>query len=427
MAARRFSFTQKSIDRIPLPGSGVTKVYDTSVPQLCAFIAPSGRVTFYYYGWSSAHGKPKRVKLGVYRTRAGADVGMGIPAARDKARRCLGDYANDKDPAAERSAGRAASRKGETVAEVWKAFIAAPSLHTKRPRSAKTVRDYENRYDKYLSAWGDRPLAGIEPQHVKALHARITKASHPTTANRVVAYFSAMCEFAKREKTISENPAADIDHNPEEQNTRYLTSDEAQRFMRSFKEAYKQASSSKRYGGRPDERRITVLDLIAFALYTGQRRSNVQALRWADVDLDRGTMTIAAGDFKTKREHVASLPPEAIEILNRRKDNGSEFVFNSTRSKTGHIVEPKTTLNAIIKAAGIDHLRFHDLRHTAATWMVNSGVDLFAVGRQLGHKNIQTTQRYAHLDIRTSAAGIAKGAAALAGSASQSVDEDQDK
>lgn len=409
----RLNFTQNAIDSITLPESGRVTIYDSRVPQLCAWIASTGRVTFYYYAWDSNTGKPKRMKLGVYRKESGDSVEMSINAARTKAKGVAGEYAKGNDPAAERAAERSADHHGETVGQVWEQFIAAPSLRTKRPRSAKTIRDYKNRYDLYLSKWAKRKLADIQTDDIAALHRQVSNKAGKVTANRAVSYFAALCKYAVHHGIIKSNPADSVERNPEETRTRYLNEDEAKKFMQAVRGEYVKARESKQYGGKPDVHRIAVLDLIMFSLYTGQRRGNVQSLKWSGVSLKHKTMTIDADDFKTKREHVANLPPQAVEILKRRKGNGSPYVFNSNRSRTGHVVEPKTAMRDIIKAANIEHLKFHDLRHTAATWMVNSGVDLYVVSKQLGHASLSTTERYAHLDIKKHAYETAKGAAAF--------------
>ncbi len=409
----RFNFSQQAIDNIPLPESGRVSAYDSRVPQLCAWIASTGRITFYYYAWDANTGKPKRVKLGVFRKQAGGSVEMSINAARTKAKDIAGEYAKGNDPAAERAARRAADQHGETVGQLWPKFLQAPSLRTKRPRSAKTISDYKSRYNLYLAKWAKRRIADITTEDLAALHRLVTGKAGEVTANRVVSYFGALCQYAVHHGVMASNPADAVQRNHEETRTRYLTDDEAKKFMKAVKAEYAKARQSKQYGGNPDTHRLAVLDVIMFSLYTGQRRGNVQSLKWSAVDLRRKTMTIRADEFKTKREHVANLPPQAVDILKNRKGNGSDYVFNSNRSKTGHVVEPKTAMRDIIKAAGIEHMTFHDLRHTAATWMVNSGADLYVVSKQLGHQSMSTTERYSHLDITKHAEATAKGAAAF--------------
>lgn len=410
----RINFTQATLDGITPPAKGQAVVYDSKVQWLCAWISPVGRITFYSYQWSSDHGKPIRRKLGVFRKRAGDAVGMSIAQARDLAKQDAADVAGGKDTAADKAAERQARKIGETVGQVFESFMAEPSARTRRPRSASTVRDYRGRYDLHLSKLANKRLAEIKPEQVQKLHRELTDSAGPYTANRVAAIFAAMCDFAKRKGIIERNPAEGIEKNAETPRERYITEGEAGRFWSALQAEYAKAASAQRYGGNPDHHRIAVLDAITFALFTGQRRGNIESLRWDSVDLKNKTMTITREQFKGKRPHVANLPAEAVEILQRRKGNGSEFVFNSNASASGHITEPKTAMADIIKAAGIDHVRFHDLRHTFAAWQVTAGTDLYLIGKQLGHRSMTTTQRYAHLDVTKHADKIAAGASAFA-------------
>lgn len=420
------NLTQQAIDRITPPANGVTTVYDSRVQSLCVWVSPAGRVTWYAYNWSSEHSKPIRKRLGVYRKRTGDAVGMSIAKARELAKAEAAKVAEGKDTAAEKAEQRKARKVGETVEQVWESFLAAPSRQTGRKLSQASLVDYRNRYKLYLSKWGNRKLADITPEQVQRLHRELTDAGKATTANRVCRYFSSMCNYAKRQGIIDRNPATDLARNPENNNVRYLTDAEAKRFWSAVRDEYAEAKSCKQYGGNPDEHRIAVLDLICFALFTGQRRGNIQRLKWSDVDLRAATMRVSSADFKGKRDHVAVLVPQAVEVLKRRKGNGSPYVFNSNRSQTGHVVEPKATLQAIVKRAGIKNLRFHDLRHSAAAWFINNGADLHTVGKQLGHRSVKTTEIYGHLTTTTIADKLAPGAQALADTGEQEDDATKD-
>jgi integrase len=144
-------------------------------------------------------------------------------------------------------------------------------------------------------------------------------------------------------------------------------------------------------------------------IYTGQRRSNVAGMRWADVDLERGTWTISAGDFKTGVVHAVPLIPAAVEVLEQR--TRGEWVFPAD-SKKGHLVEPHfwaVELRAKMKELGVDKSwTIHDLRRTTAATLNAAGVPLPTIAKVLGHANVNTTPIYAR-------AGLAEARAALAG------------
>jgi integrase len=80
------------------------------------------------------------------------------------------------------------------------------------------------------------------------------------------------------------------------------------------------------------------------------------------------------------------------------KSGGSKFVFPSDGSRTGHLEWVKRSFISACKKAGIKGLRFHDLRHTAATRMVENGANIVAIKKILGHADLKITMRYAHPD-----------------------------
>jgi len=135
---------------------------------------------------------------------------------------------------------------------------------------------------------------------------------------------------------------------------------------------------------------------------TGARKSNVLAMKWADLELKRGLWKISEAESKNKEPLVCILHPTAVEILQRRhiaaKDKPSEYVFPSWGS-AGHITETKTAWKRIIDRVKIKNLRLHDLRRTLESWQAATGASLSIIGRSLGHKNIATTAVYARLDL----------------------------
>lgn len=137
-------------------------------------------------------------------------------------------------------------------------------------------------------------------------------------------------------------------------------------------------------------------EIIVIALNTGMRRGEILNMKWIDVDLLRKVFTV----LKTKNKEPKTIPMnETVYRLLIKKNkfrSMSGYVFtteNNTRISPRNMA--REFYNALRKA-GIQDFRFHDLRHTFASRLVQSGVDLFSVAKLLGHKDIKTTQRYAH-------------------------------
>jgi integrase len=132
--------------------------------------------------------------------------------------------------------------------------------------------------------------------------------------------------------------------------------------------------------------------VLIIALNTGMRRGEILSLRWDDVDLRKGFIFIK--DSKSGQSRNIPINERVFETLKSLPQN-SDFVFFNPGTN-GHIQDVKTAFKGACRRAGIQGLRFHDLRHTAASWMVEAGVDLVTVSKILGHSSIQMTMRYAH-------------------------------
>jgi integrase len=149
-----------------------------------------------------------------------------------------------------------------------------------------------------------------------------------------------------------------------------------------------------------------IIDLL---LYTGCRVRELLDARWENVDLERRAWLIPTS--KTGKPRHVPLSQAALDViasLPRFKDC-PWLVPNPDTLK--RFVSIKHGWQGAREAAGLSGLRIHDLRHSAASFMVNSGVDLFAVGKVLGHASYQSTQRYSHLANDTLLAAVEAGSA----------------
>jgi len=135
--------------------------------------------------------------------------------------------------------------------------------------------------------------------------------------------------------------------------------------------------------------------MAAFSLQTGLRQRNVSFLRWDQVSLDRRTAWIHGDQTKNGKSLAVPLNDEAIRVLHKQRDKQAEYVF----TYQGKPVE-RTTTKAWYKAlanAGIDNFRWHDLRHTWASWHVQNGTSLQELMELGGWSSYEMVLRYAHL------------------------------
>lgn len=174
---------------------------------------------------------------------------------------------------------------------------------------------------------------------------------------------------------------------------RYLSSEEATR----FREAVAASQNTQ------------LQHIVGLLLLTGARLRELLDARWENVDVARQSWLIPTSKTgKARHVPLSTAALAIIEKLPRFKD--CAWVVPNPASRQP-FVSIKHSWQHAIKEASLPGLRLHDLRHSAASFMVNSGVDLFAVGKVLGHANYQSTQRYAHLANDTLLKAVEAGAA----------------
>lgn len=148
--------------------------------------------------------------------------------------------------------------------------------------------------------------------------------------------------------------------------------------------------------------------VVKFALATGLRRSNIINLEWQQIDMQRRVAWVNPEDSKSNRAIGVALNDTACKVLRDQIGNHHKWVFVHTRawhrpdsSLTPAIrkmrVDDNRAWNSACKRAGIEDFRFHDLRHTWASWLIQSGVPLSVLQEMGGWESIEMVRRYAHL------------------------------
>lgn len=246
-------------------------------------------------------------------------------------------------------------------------------------------------YRQALSWWkdryGTRRLLDMGPEVISGAKQELAtgakKRGPPraaATVNRYLAALSVAFTYGRKElRWVRENPVRDVGRMPEPRGrTRFLTPAE-------------QAALLEACEPTPELR-----DLVLLALTTGARAGELLALRWPDVKLDRARAI--ARDTKNGDTRLLPLHGPAVDILHRRSQvrrNDSDLVFPHSY-KDAHQWYSRPFRAAVAKA-GIEDFRFHDLRHTAATYLLESGATLAELAGVLGHKSLAMVKRYAHV------------------------------
>ncbi len=147
--------------------------------------------------------------------------------------------------------------------------------------------------------------------------------------------------------------------------------------------------------------------IILIALNTGMRRNEILSLRWKNINLPEGQIELEARNTKGgKKKRLIPLNTVAVDAL-RTIPHAHDLLFYSPRTKT-HVRDVKTAFHAACEKAEIHGLRFHDLRHTFGTRLVEQGVDIVTVQKLMGHSRIEMTMRYAHSSEDNQRRAVAK-------------------
>ena len=362
----KMNFTKASLSTLePILGKR-RRVYDEKQKGLAVYISPAGTKTFYCI--RKVDGRVEEIRIGDAAT-------VTIETARTTAAGIINQIAAGTNPAEQRRIKKAEMTFSDLFSE-W--------VKDCRAKGKKSLSNDERNFRLHLQEIAKKKLSDIERQHIRALHRKVSTGAGIYQGNRVLALVRAVFNFGINTLDIPRlgNPAAGLKMNREESRDRRLHPDEMPRFFEAL------AAEEN-----PDMR-----DYVMLSLLTGARRSNVLAMTWAEVNLDRRTWTIPGSKAKAKDNITVPLTDAAIDVLQARAEASGVkgWVFPST-GKTGHLVEPKKGWARLLQKAGIDDLRIHDLRRSLASFQIDAGVSLAVIGKGLGHHSQQTTAVYARL------------------------------
>ena len=202
----------------------------------------------------------------------------------------------------------------------------------------------------------------------------------PASVNRLRAALSSIYSYGVREGLSTKNPVRSVAMEKEQNHrVRYLSEDE--------RIALLDACRSSRWD--------KLYLLVLMAMMTGARKGELKSLHWEWIDFQARLVRLER--TKNGEPRVLTLPIAVIEeLLRHRRPSG--LVFESARRRGVAMDEKKPWTRALLQAE-ISNFRFHDLRHTAASYLAMGGATLLEIAEVLGHKSLQTTKRYAHLSV----------------------------
>lgn len=223
--------------------------------------------------------------------------------------------------------------------------------------------------------WNTKLLTELDRETIRDLAKQKAVDVKPATVNRYLALIRAILRRAAHEwQWIDKPPHIRLQHEPHRR-VRWLHPEQAKTLIAEL----------------PEHQRHPMI----FALSTGLRAGNVLELTWRQIDLKRRVAWFYADQTKNEEDLSVSLNDNAMAILLARRNIHREWVF-TYRGKPIKRLTTKAWYKAL-KRANIENFRWHDLRHTWASWLVQEGVPLYALQEMGGWKTAGMVRKYAHL------------------------------
>jgi len=375
-----------------------------SVKGLILRVLPTGKKVLLYRQKSG--GQDTKVRLGLFGDGSGETITLG--AAREQVCRLavLGTASAPTPtpsstptptPTPTPSLVRAAA---PVEAEPKITFSDLVALFMRRHVETEALRDstrknYRIAISEMMLVWGARSLDSIRFVDVEEFHR--ANSHRKCAANNYIRVLHVMFEKAAQwELTDRRNPARGIKLFPENKRKRYLSPEERRRLNGVLTEALRRVSGTAE-GRKGPFRRWSHVYAIRLLLITGMRMSEVLDLEWSWISRER--LEIILPHSKTGQS-VRPISPAVLEVLDElaiyRKPGIPQVVYgeNSQRIRPSSLNASWRGLRAV---AGLEDVRLHDLRHSAASEAISAGCTLKEVAVLLGHRNPKTTSRYAHL------------------------------
>lgn len=395
-------------------------VNDKELPGFRVSVSPTGTKSF-AVRLRSRGGRKNRADSMQSIGRLGP---LTVEEARTRARELLSRTTLGEDVAQGLREGRTA----ETVQELSALFLEARAAVV-RPT---TLDEYQRLFDVEITpALGTRAARDLTTRDVARLHHR--RKDTPYLANRIVTLLSALSEWARRNGYVPKDfdVTSGVDRFPEASRERYLTEAETLRLGASLrlaetvgvprdpkrtaylseraaaraKQPYKRKFKKPRVAKPAKEPEIVpsnpyAIAAIRFLLLSGWRRREVLTLRWDAVDLQGKRARLPDTKSGLSWRELGGAATQLLRDLPRL--DGSPLVFPG--EKAG---EPLSSIQhvwyAVRAHAKLPDVRLHDLRHNFASVGAQGGTSLLVLGAVLGHRELSTTQKYAHLGERPTA------------------------
>jgi integrase len=353
------------------PNKGKLDLFDTNCKGLMLEVRTSGGRTW-YLRHTDARGRQRQHRIADARD-------LSLDSARKQANRLRGQIALGHDPGQERAALRMVPTFAEFIRDRYMPFVQGYKRAWRTDDSL--LRNH------LLPVLGGKHLDEITKNDIITIHhGRRAAGAAPASANRLLVLLRCCFNLALKWEVagLTKNPTAGIplleENNKRE---RYLSMEEVRHL---YDAVVASKSEMLKY-------------IVPMLILTGARKREVLDARWEDFDLTRRLWRIPL--CKTGKARHVPLSDGMLGLLQSiPRFDGCPFVVPNLKSRLP-FVSIFVAWQTARKAAGLPDVRVHDLRHSYASFLINAGRSLYEVQRLLGHTQIKTTQRYAHLKPET--------------------------
>ena len=357
--------TKRRVDAI-VAGPRPREVWDDELKGFGIRVHPTGRKVFIVM--TRVQGRQVRVTIGQH----GA---FTVAGARDRAVEIIAKARAGEDPSPRRNG----AREDVTVRTLCRRFLDDyVSVHCK-PR---TLEDYGHSVNGFiLPKLGAFRVNDVRRDHVAALHHDMR--TTPYQANRTLAVLSKMFNLAElwEIRADGSNPCRHVKRYKERRRERFLSDAEYVRLGEALRDAERTEMPS-------------AVAAIRLLMLTGCRLSEILTLRWDYVEMETGRLCLPDSKSGAKIVHLGE--PALAVLREIQRAEGNPWVIVGRR-RGRHLADLQTTWRRIRAQADLDDVRIHDLRHSFASGGLLVGEGLPMIGKLLGHTQVQTTARYAHL------------------------------
>jgi len=360
--------TSSFVNNVVCEDAGATKVsyYDSVVSGLVLEVHKSGRKTF-FFRYLDQRGAVRQPKICDARE-------LSVPKVRKLILRYRGQLAMDIDPFAVKREQRSVPTLEEFVFANYMPYI--------KNYKRSWVTDLSLLKGHILPALGMRYMDLIKKNHVLDVIFKHRETHKPASTNRIIILLRYIFNLAIKWQIdgIKENPVQGIPlYEENNKRERFLEGDEVQRLMAALDNSLNKSLKS----------------MVYMLLLTGARRGELLNAKWDQLDFVRKIWTVPLSK-SGKVRHIPMSDVLCDLLVNLRNDSASDYLF--INEVTG---KPFTNFyrawDSARQKANMPDLRVHDLRHSFASFLVNGGRSIYEVQKILGHSQIKTTQRYAHL------------------------------